>query len=63
LYHPNLPWFYGIVWTHYSETKMIVMSFHSIEGKPCTLYDALNPDEKDTDLALIDWRKQKKSNY
>ena len=36
---------------------MIVMSFHSIEGKPCILYDVLNPDEKGTHLALIDWRK------
>ena len=57
LCHPNLPWFYGTVCAHYSETKMTVMSFQSIEGKPCTLYDALNPDKKGTDLALIDWRK------
>lgn len=57
LCHPNLPWFYRIVWAQYNERKMIVMSIHSIVGKSCRLYDALNPDTKSTDLALIDWRK------
>lgn len=36
--HANIPWFYGIV----KSPRMIISSFHAINGKACTLHRILN---------------------
>lgn len=55
LCHPNLPWLYGRVSTEESK-KMLVMSFHSVQGNPRTLYGAIHGETQDADFSRVDWR-------
>lgn len=56
LCHPNLPWLYGI--TEHGSCKMLVLSFHNINGRSCTLHKALHYDLDQLwfDRQLIDWK-------
>ena len=56
LCHSNLPWLYGI--TENESHKMLVLSFHSVNERSCTLYKVLHKDPQrlDFDVLLIDWR-------
>ena len=53
---PNLPWLYGVVFDEQQQQQMLVMSFHSIRDKSCTLYRALYC-ETGLDMFKIDWRR------
>lgn len=44
LCHSSLPWLYGI--TEHGPRKMLVLSFHGIDDKSCTLHKALNYDSE-----------------
>ena len=55
LCHPNLPWLYGRVSTEESK-KMLVMSFHSVQGNLRTLYRAIHSEMQDVDFSRVDWR-------
>lgn len=56
LCHSNLAWLYGI--TEHGPRKMLVLSFHGIDDKSCTLHKALNYDSEQLwfDRSLIDWK-------
>lgn len=56
LCHSNLPWLYGI--TEHGPRKMLVLSFHGIDDKSCTLHKVLNYDSEQLwfDRSLIDWK-------
>lgn len=56
LCHPNLPWLYGVV--EHGMKKMLLLSFHDINGESLTLQKALQHDYKkiEFDITLIDWK-------
>ena len=43
--HPNLPWFYGL--SEHGPRRMIVLSFHGINGKSYTIHQALQTNCQD----------------
>lgn len=53
--HSNLPWFYGILLT----PKVIVQSFHSFDGKSCSLHKILHhSDDLDSKkISTQDWKR------
>ena len=53
LCHPNLPWFYGL--SEHGPSRMIVLSFHGINGKSYTIHQALQTNCQDL-LIEINWR-------
>ena len=53
LCHPNLPWFYGL--SEHGPRRMIVLSFHGINGKSYTIHQALQTNCQDL-LIEINWK-------
>lgn len=56
LCHPNLPWLYGV--TEHHPQKILVLSFHGINGNSVTLFKILHYDPATTelDIASINWK-------
>ena len=53
LCHSNWPWFYGL--SEHGPRKVLVLSFHGINGKSYTIHQALKTDCQDM-LIEINWR-------
>lgn len=51
--YPNLPWFYGL--SEHGPRKMIVLSFHGINGKSYTIHKALQTNCQDLSID-INWK-------
>lgn len=56
LCHSNLPWLYGIA--EHRARKMLILSFHGVNGKSCTLFKALHHDQQEIgfNVTEIDWK-------
>ena len=55
--HSNLPWLYRI--TEHKTQKMLVLSFHAINGTGYALHRVLHSDQHEIgfDLVVVDWKK------
>ena len=53
LCHTNLPWFYGL--SEHGSRRMLVLSFHGVNGRSYTIYQALKTDCQDISIE-INWK-------
>ena len=55
--HSNLPWLYRIM--EHKTQKMLVLSFHAINGTGYALHRVLHSDQHEIgfDLVVVDWKK------
>lgn len=54
LCHSNLPWLYGI--TEHRACKLLILSFHGVSRKSCTLFKALHHDQQEIGVMQLDWK-------